>query len=260
LNSLPLPSIIASVLTAFLWGLVATSSLVVGGLLASWWTPGRRTLGVIMAFGAGVLISAVAYELVFEALQLAKLTGFPTLGFFSGAFTFFFADWLIGRMGGSERTAIEATHQSNLVVPLVLAIILDGVPESVVIGLGILQGGTVSAAMLVAVFISNLPEAVAATTGMRSGGWSRTRILSLWLVIAVVCAAASAAGYGLLGNLSPLWLSFVQTFAAGAILMMLANTMIPEAYEHGGKLAGIFLVLGFAACVWVIVLEHVGSG
>ena len=82
----------------------------------------------------------------------------------------------------------------------------------------------------------------------------------LWLVIAVVCAVASAAGYGLLGNLSSLWLSFVQAFAAGAILMMLANTMIPAAYEHGGKLAGVLLVLGFAVCVWVIVLEHAATG
>jgi ZIP family zinc transporter len=82
----------------------------------------------------------------------------------------------------------------------------------------------------------------------------------LWLFIAVFCAAASAAGYGLLGGLSPRWLSFVQTFAGGAILMMLANTMIPEAYEHAGKLAGVFLVVGFAVCVWVIVLEHVGIG
>jgi ZIP family zinc transporter len=243
--------------SAFFWGLIATSSLVIGGLLGSWWTPGKRTLGVILGFGAGVLISAVAYELVFEAIHIAKLTGFPTMGFFAGAFTFFFSDKLIGRMSGSQG---EATHQSNLVVPLVLAIILDGVPESVVIGLGILKGGAVSVAMLVAVFISNLPEAVAATTGMRSGGWSRTKILLLWLVIAVFCAAASAAGYGLLGGLSPRWLSFVQAFAGGAILMMLANTMIPEAYEHAGKLAGVFLVVGFAVCVWVIVLERAGGG
>jgi ZIP family zinc transporter len=152
--------------SAFLWGLIATSSLVMGGLLGSCWTPGKRTLGAVLAFGAGVLISAVAYELVFEAIQIAKLSGFPTMGFFAGAFAFFFSDRLIGRMGGSQREAIEATHQSNLVVPLVLAIILDGIPESVVIGLGILKGGAVSLAMLVAVFISNLPGAVAATTGM----------------------------------------------------------------------------------------------
>jgi ZIP family zinc transporter len=251
---------ISSMSSAFLWGLIATSSLVLGGLLASWLTLGKRTLGAIMAFGSGVLFSAVAFELVFEAIHLAKFTGFPTMGFFVGAFTFFFSDMLIGRMGGSQRMDMDATLQSNLVVPLVLAIILDGIPESVVIGLGLLEGGTVSLAMLVAVFISNLPEAVAATTGMRSGGWSRGKILLLWLVIAVVCALASVAGYVLLGDLSPLWLSFVHAFAGGAILMMLANTMIPEAYEHGGKLAGVFTVLGFAVSVWVIVLEHAGTG
>ena len=246
--------------SAFLWGLIAASSLVVGGLIGSWLTLGKRTLGVIMAFGAGVLISAVAYELVFEAVQIATFTGFPTMGFFAGAFTFFVSDWLIGRLGGSQRKAIEATHQSNLVIPLVLAIVLDGVPESVVIGLGILEGGNVSMAMLVAVFISNLPESVASTTGMLSGGWSRTRILVLWLSIAVLSGVASAGGYSLFGGLSPHWLAFVLTFAGGAILMMLANTMIPEAYEHGGKLAGVFTVLGFATSVWVIVLERAGAG
>ncbi len=92
------------------------------------------------------------------------------------------------------------------------------------------------------------------------GIWWSVGLMALWLVIAVVCAGASAAGYGFFGGLSLRWLSFVQTFAAGAILMMLANTMIPEAYEHGGKLAGVFLVLGFAVCVWVIVLEHAGTG
>jgi ZIP family zinc transporter len=245
---------------AFSWGLVATSSLVLGGLLGSWWTPGKRTLGAIMAFGAGVLFSAVAYELVFEAVHIAKFTGYPTMGFFAGAFTFFFSDQLIGRMGGGQSKASNAVQQSSLVVPLILAIVLDGVPESVVIGLGILEGGSVSVAMLVAVFISNLPEAVAATSGMRSDGWSRTKVLLLWLAIALFCAASSAAAFGLLGGLSPEWMSIVLSFAGGAILMMLANTMIPEAYEHGGKLAGVFLVVGFAISVWIIVLERSGTG
>jgi ZIP family zinc transporter len=241
---------------AFIWAFVAASSLIIGGVIGSWMTLSRRTLGIIMAFGAGVLISAVSYELVFEAVKMAKFTGFPTIGFFLGAFTFFFADNLIGKMGGSDRKAINASHQSSLVVPLVLAIILDGIPESVVIGLGILEGGSVSIGMLVAVFISNIPEAVAGTSGMRAGGWSRTKILLLWLLIAVVCALASAAGFALMGNLAPEWLALVNAFAAGAILMMLANTMMPEAFEHGGKLAGVFTVLGFALAVWVIVLEN----
>jgi ZIP family zinc transporter len=246
--------------SAFLWGLLAASSLVLGGLLASWVPLGKRTLGVILAFGAGVLLSATAYELVFEAVTLAKGSGYPTLGFFGGAATFFLADQLIDRLGDGQANADNAAGQSALVVPLVLGATLDGIPESVVIGLGLVGGGTVSLAMLVAVFMSNLPEAAAGTAGMRSSGWSRTKVFLLWAAIALVCALASAAGYVLLGNLSRFWLSSVQAFAGGAILMMLANSMIPEAYEHGGKLAGVFTVLGFAVSVLVIVFEHRGAG
>jgi len=246
--------------SAFLWGLLAASSLVLGGLLASWVPLRKRTLGVILAFGAGVLLSATAYELVFEAVTLAKGSGFPALGFFGGAATFFLADQLIDRLGDGQANADNAAAQSTLVVPLVLGATLDGIPESVVIGLGLVGGGTVSLAMLVAVFMSNLPEAAAGTAGMRSSGWSRTKIFLLWTAIALVCALASAAGYVLLGDLSRFWLSSVQAFAGGAILMMLANSMIPEAYEHGGKLAGVFTVLGFAVSVLVIVFEHGGAG
>jgi ZIP family zinc transporter len=246
--------------SAFFWGLVAASSLVLGGLVASWVGIGKRTLGVVLGFGAGVLLSATAYELVFEAMRLAKGSGFPALGFFAGAFTFFFSDMLIGRMGSAQSGAADAKGQSALVVPLVLGIILDGVPESVVIGLGVLQGGTVSLAMLVAVFMSNLPEAAASTAGMRAGGWSRLKIFLLWVAIALICGLASAAGYALLGGASDFVLAVVQAFAGGAILMMLANTMIPEAYEHAGKLAGVFTVLGFAVAVTVVALEHSGAG
>jgi len=207
-----------------------------------------------------VLLSATAYELVFEAVRLAKGSGFPALGFFGGAATFFIADQLIDRLGDGQANADNAAAQSTLVVPLVLGATLDGIPESVVIGLGLVGGGTVSLAMLVAVFMSNLPEAAAATAGMRSSGWSRTKVFLLWAAIALVCALASAAGYVLLGDLSRFWLSSVQAFAGGAILMMLANSMIPEAYEHGGKLAGVFTVLGFAVSVLVIVFEHGGAG
>ena len=246
--------------SAFLWGLLAASSLVLGGLLASWVPLRKRTLGVILAFGAGVLLSATAYELVFEAVTLAKGSGFPALGFFGGAATFFLADQLIDRLGDGQANTDNAAGQSTLVVPLVLGATLDGIPESVVIGLGLVGGGTVSLAMLVAVFMSNLPEAAAGTAGMRSSGWSRTKVFLLWAAIALVCALASAAGYVLLGDLSRFWLSSVQAFAGGAILMMLANSMIPEAYEHGGKLAGVFTVLGFAVSVLVIVFEHGGAG
>ena len=216
----------------------------------------KRTLGVIMAFGAGVLISAVAYELVYEAVKLSRGSLAAALGLFAGAFIFFFSDMLIGKMGAAKRKSIGAANQSIMVVPIVLGIVLDGIPESTVLGLGILETGTVSVAMLVAVFISNIPEAIAGSAGMRSGGWSRTKIFLLYSIIALVCALCTVAGYRFFAGASPKLLSFVETFAGGAILMMLANTMLPEAYEHAGKLAGVFTVLGFAVAVLIVILEH----
>jgi ZIP family zinc transporter len=209
-----------------------------------------------MAFGAGTLISAVAYELIFEAVKLAKGTGYPAFGIFAGAFTFFFSDKLIVKLGARNHTDTVASNQSGLVVPMVLAIILDGIPESIVIGLGIFEGGKVSLAMLVAVFLANLPEAIAGSTGMKAGGWKTKKILLLWLFIAVVCAISTVAGYSLFSGVSEQWMSFIQAFAGGAILIVLANSMMPESYEHGGKLAGIFTVIGFAFSVLMIIVEN----
>jgi len=243
-------------LNAFLFGILATSSLIIGGLIASYFELSRRTIGTIMAFGAGTLISAVSYELVYEAVRLARGSGFPAFGFFSGALTFFLFDQLIGKLGARKRMAIDESQHSDLVIPMVLAIILDGVPESIVIGLGIYETGMVSIAMLVAVFISNLPEAIAGSVGMKASGRGRSQIIFLWVIIALICAASSLAGYSLFTNTSDEWLSFIQAFAGGAILMMLANSMMPEAFEHGGKLAGIFTVLGFFVSVAMVILEH----
>jgi ZIP family zinc transporter len=243
-------------LDTFFFGLLASSSLVTGGLIGIWLPVGKRTLGIIMAFGAGVLISAVSYELILEAVKLAYKSGATATGIFAGALTFFFSDLLIGKVGASNRKAIEGSLQSRLVVPIVLAIILDGIPETTVIGLSVLNDGNVSIAILVAVFISNLPEAIASTTGMKSGGWGTKKILLLWLAIGLICATAAPIGYVLVGNTSPFWVALIEAFAAGAILMMLANTMMPEAYEHGGKLAGIFTVLGFVVSAMVVLIER----
>jgi ZIP family zinc transporter len=243
-------------LNALLFGFLATSSLIIGGILATRFTLPKRTLGIIMAFGAGTLISAVSYELIYEAVRLAKGTGFPAFGLFAGALTFYFSDKLIGKLGARGRTDVDTSHSSGLVIPMLLGIILDGIPESIVIGLGIFEGGVVSLAMLVAVFISNLPEAIAGTVGMKAGGWKNTRIILLWIFIAVVCAFSSVAGFSLFSGASETWLAFIQAFAGGAILMVLANSMIPEAYEHGGKVTGIFMVFGFFISVAMVILEN----
>lgn len=243
-------------LNAFLFGLLATSSLLIGGILASRVTLKKQTLGIIMAFGAGTLISAVSYELIYEAVKIAKGTGFPAFGLFAGALTFYFSDKLIEKIGGKNRMDIETSHSSSLVIPMLLGIILDGIPESIVIGLGIFEGGKVSLAMLVAVFISNLPEAIAGTTGMKAGGWKNNKIILLWLFIVVACALASVAGFSLFSSATETWMAFIQAFAGGAILMVLANSMIPESYEHGGKVTGLFMVLGFFVSVSMVILEN----
>ena len=159
----------------FLWGLFASSSLIIGGVLALTLTIRERLLGWIMAFGAGVLISAVAFELVAEAYETAAGSGSLALGLAAGALTFFVGDALIDRMGGDKRKSMQRTAGTGSALAIVLGIVLDGIPESAVIGLGLLEGTGVSVAVIAAVSLSNLPEAIAATTGLRSGGWpSRT--------------------------------------------------------------------------------------
>jgi ZIP family zinc transporter len=232
---------------AFGWGCVAGSSLVIGALLAIRLRPSWRAVGWIMAFGGGVLVSAVAFELVEEAAGQATANRTTILGLFAGCAVFFGGDWLIDRTGGGHRKATRGDQEAGSPLAIVLGTVLDGVPESMVIGLTIYQGGAVGGAYLVAVFISNLPEAVASTSGLLTGGWPRARILSMWTTIAAVSGLASFAGYALFQDSSPDVVAFVLSFAAGAILTMLADTMMPEAFEHGGKLVGVLTTLGFAA-------------
>lgn len=240
---------------SFLWGMFAASSLLIGGLLTFWFKISNKMLGLIMAFGSGVLISAVAFELAHESVELSQGSGMAALGLFTGAIVFFAGDWIIDHMGGDNRKSIGASQGSELGLPITLGIVLDGVPESMVIGLSLLGGHTVSLAMLMAVFISNLPEAIAATTGLASGGWSRFRIMRLWLLVALVCGVASLAGFALFENASNATQAFINMFAGGAILVMLADTMMPEAFEHGGKLAGLITVMGFALAVYFSLLS-----
>lgn len=230
----------AAVSGAFVWGFLAATSLIIGGWVGLRFRVGERALGLVMGFGAGVLISAVAYELVVEAVRESGRSGAAVLGLATGALAYFAGDLALDRW--QSRHAAASTGAS---LPLVLGIVLDGVPESVVLGLTILEAGTVSVTFVVAVFLSNLPEAIAATRGLREGGWSGGRVMGLWVLMAVVSGAAAMLGYGALSAAGPHVLAFVQAFAAGAVLTMLANTMMPEAFRHGGRLVGLFTALGF---------------
>ena len=232
-------------LEAAAWGFLASSSLLLGGVLALKLHPSRRAVGLVMAFGSGVLISAVAYELVGEAAETAELGRWVAAGLFAGCGVFFAGSVLIDRMGGAERKDPDGGQAGGVALAIVLGIVLDGIPESIVIGLGLLTGAGVSVAVLTAVFLSNLPEAIAASTGLAKAGWRSSRIYGLWLLVAVVSALASLAGFALLDDASTNTIGFVLAFAGGAILTMLADTMMPEAFEHGGRVVGLLTTAGF---------------
>jgi len=237
------------------WGLLAASSLVLGGLVALVRPISVRVTGLIMGFGAGVLISAVAFDLVAESVQRASGNWAVVTGMFAGCALFFGGDSVIERMGGGDRKDARGAQEAGSPLAIVLGTVLDGIPESMVIGLTIYEGGAVGAAYLIAVFISNLPEAVSSSAGLLLSGWRKARILWMWAGIAAVSGLASAAGYQLFQDSSPDTVAFVLAFAGGAILTMLADTMIPEAYEHGGKLVGVVTTIGFGVAFALSALE-----
>jgi ZIP family zinc transporter len=231
---------------AFFWGMLGSVSLILGAVVVAVNMPSARTLGLIMGFGSGVLISAVAFELVEEAASVAKGLGATTIGFFIGMGVFLLGDQAISTMGYRDRKKMNAVHSASGLA-IVLGIVLDGVPESAVLGLTVLESGTVGVAVLAAVFLSNLPESIAATSGLRSSGWSWGSVYGLWTGIVLVSRIAAAVGYQLMSAATPAAFAFVLAFAGGAILSMLATTMMPEAYEYGGRLVGVTTTIGFAA-------------
>jgi ZIP family zinc transporter len=226
------------VVEAVVWGVVAALSLVIGAVLgvARSWRDGL--VGGVLAFGAGALISSVAFELAQEGLQ----KGGPVpvaVGLALGAVTFFVADRAVERIGGRSGGGASG-------LPLALGALLDGIPEQAVLGIGLAAGEGVSVALLVAIFVSNLPEGIGSASDMRAGGKSRRQIVLIWVAVAVVCALATLGGYALADVAGGSLKAGIDGFAAGALLVMLVDSMVPEARRKAGRRAGLVTVLGFA--------------
>lgn len=224
---------VPGVIAAIGWGALAASSLVLGALvaLARPWPP--RPIGLVLSFGAGALISAVSFELFAEGIEEAG--GLPVaLGLAAGALTYFVLDRPIERKPDAGGSA------------LALGAFLDGIPEQLVLGIGLAEGGGVSVGLLVAIFVSNLPEAIGSGSDMRAAGRPSGEILRLWVGVALVCLLATIAGYALAEAASAELKGAINGFAAGALLVMLADSMIPEARSKAGLAGGLVLVLGFA--------------
>jgi zinc transporter, ZIP family len=240
-------------LEALLWGLVGSSSLVLGAVIGLRVAIGRRPLGLLMGFGAGTLISAVSFELADEALKEGGTVALG-VGLAVGALAFWLGDRFVEGLGGEGRPQRpRGADAEGSGAALVLGALLDGVPEQAAIGLSLASGasGGVGVALVAAIFISNVPESLASAAAMRAARRSRRQVLALWLGVAVLTTLATLAGYGLLGGASGTVTGAVQALAAGAILVMLVDAMVPEAVRHGGKTVGLVTVLGFAVAVLI---------
>lgn len=236
--------------TAAFWGFVGGFALMVGAAAGIWLPTSKRFVGLIMAFGTGVLFSAVAFDLTREAYDRAGADA-VVLGLLAGSLVFFGGDWLIDRRGGHRRKSPNGSPADAGAGALVLGALLDGIPESAAIGVTLVGGAGVGVAVVVAVFLSNIPESLSASAGMRKDGRSTTYVLGLWGAVLLASTVAAALGFVLLGSAPALVIAVVQAFAAGAILTMLADTMVPEAVEHAGSLVGLVTAVGFT-CAFLL--------
>ncbi|WP_026923563.1 ZIP family metal transporter [Glycomyces arizonensis] len=236
-------------LTAGGWGLLAGSALLVGALIGYLVRVPVKIVASVMAFGSGVLLSAVSFELIAEAHERGGMR--PTvLGALAGALVYTGANVALSRYGARHRKRSGEQQPSESDKPgsgtaIALGALLDGIPESIVIGTSLLGGGVVSATTVVAVFISNVPEGLSSASGMRRAGRGKGYVFGMWGTIAVVSGLASMAGYGLLDGASGGLLAAITALAAGAMLSMIADTMIPEAFENAHMWIGVITVVGF---------------
>ena len=229
-------------LEAGLWGMLAASALVLGAIAALTLPVSRRFVALVMAFGAGALVSALAFDLADEAFRVGGTLIFG-LGIAAGAFGYYAGNRLIKRIGGRHAASGRRTNGPAIV----LGVLLDGIPESLVLGATLIGGAGVSPSFLAAVAVSNLPEGMAGTRDLIDEGHPRSWVIGLWVAVAIVSGLAAAIGNALLSDVASKPLAFAQSFAAGAILTMLADTMFPEAFENGGDQVGLATALGFAA-------------
>ncbi len=236
-------------LAAGLWGLCGGGALVLGAAVAWSLHIPRRIIAGIMAFGAGVLISALAFDLTQEAADVGGIL--PTaLGFAVGSAAYVAANTVLDRAGARHRKRSgdqqpSEKDQDGSGTAIAVGALLDGIPESVVLGMSLIGGGGVSSAIIAAVFISNVPEGLSSAAGMKRAGRSATYVFGVWTTIAVVSGVAALLGYTLLGGTSPEVVAVITAVAAGAILTMLADTMIPEAFEEAHVLTGLITAAGF---------------
>jgi ZIP family zinc transporter len=231
-----------SVWTALWWGAFSSASLYIGQVLAGPMERRNRATGLIMGFGAGTLISAVAYELIPAANLQSGLGMFMAV--LLGAFAYYVGDRLVDKRGGANRQDIDAGSGEGSGAAMFIGALLDGVPEAFILGITLKAGGGVSVAFVTAVFVSNIPQGIAGTTSLKAAGHSDRNVFEMWTGLLVATALTAAIGY-VVADSVPNHGLYAEGFAAGAVLTMLADSMMPEAFEHGGNEVGVITVVGY---------------
>ncbi len=239
---------IATWIQAALWGFVGGIALLLGALAGYYLKIPHRIIASVMAFGTGVLIAAACFALIREAYLLGGFDSTIT-GFIIGVLMFTGADVYLAKRGAKHRKTFDKSRISDEYDengPAIAAgALLDGIPESIAIGLTIITGGLVSVATVVAVFISNIPEGLSSSVGMKAMGWSKRRIFGLWFSIALITAISSLAGYSIFSQFPPDVNAATLALASGALLTMIADTMLPEAFLETHEYTGLIMALGF---------------
>ena len=234
-------------LEAAFWGALGASALLFGALVAYYLMPGKQLIAVVMALGTGLLIGSVAFELIDEALETSTVFGVG-MAMLVGAAVFAVGDWILDHRGAADRKDMDGKQADGSPLAIVLGSVLDGIPESFVLGLTVLQGG-VSVSLLTGVVLSNLPEGMASSSGLKAAGWPRKRVVLMWLGVVAVSGISALLGYVLLDAESGDTGALTQAFAAGALLAMCADTLLPEAYEVEGPWTGLLVAVGFAISI-----------
>ena len=225
---------------SLIFGFIASVPLLLGTFLALFVSLPKKIIATIMAFGSGVLIAAISFSLIEEAFSLSQSVIPVILGFIFGGLSYTIANYILNKKSKGQTRRRKRSHgeiagggKEASGLSLLIGSVMDNIPENMALGISIVTGGSVNIVLIAAIFISNFPEGLSSTEGMKSNGKSRKYIIGLWSIAVVIGSISTAIGFSILSKANPFIVSVARSFAAGAILVMLAESMIPEAYEEG---------------------------